>query len=103
LRPGPQEDLNPCNWVLGSSGQRSWNSPAKFRQWWSPAARGNRPGRTRRLGATLVEVMCRSGLTGVGGTAMTRDGGGEARLWRRCCGMLEIGEGWGCGLGAASG
>jgi hypothetical protein len=47
--------------------------------------------------------MCRSGLTGVGGTATTRDGGGGARLWRRCSGVLEIGEGWGCGLGATRG
>jgi hypothetical protein len=30
LQPGPQEDLNQRNWVLGSSGQRSWNSPAKL-------------------------------------------------------------------------
>jgi hypothetical protein len=54
LQPRPREDLNPRNWVLGSSGQRSWNSPAKFQRRWSPAARGNRPGRTRGLGGNLA-------------------------------------------------
>jgi hypothetical protein len=44
--------------------------PAKFRQRQSPAARGNRPGRFKELGRTLLGVMCRSGVTGGGGMAV---------------------------------
>jgi hypothetical protein len=52
--------------------------PAKFRQRRSPAARGNRPGSFKELGRTLLGVMCRSGVTGGGGTAVNQGGGDGA-------------------------
>jgi hypothetical protein len=88
LQPGPQEDLNHCNWVLGSSGQRGCNSPAKFRRRWSPATRGKRLGRIRGLGRPLLGVMCRAGLGGGGGTVVNRCGGNVAQPWRRCSGVM---------------
>jgi hypothetical protein len=43
----------------------------KFRRRRSPAARGNRLGRFQELGRTLLGVMCRSGVTRGGGTAVS--------------------------------
>jgi hypothetical protein len=54
LQSDPQKELNQNNWVLGSSGKRSRDAPAKFRRQRSPAARGNRLGRFRGLGRTLL-------------------------------------------------
>jgi hypothetical protein len=85
LQPGPREDLNHCNWVLGSSGKRSRDVPSKFRRRRSPAARGNWPGRFRELARTLLGVMCKSELTGGGGTAVNR-GGGDGEGHRRASG-----------------
>jgi hypothetical protein len=106
LQPDPQKDLDHCNQVLSSSGKKSGDLPAKFQRRWSPAARGNRPGRIRGLARSLLGVMRRSGSTGGGGTTMTRGGGDGAQLRRRCSGEgvhRRRSRGWGEARGEQGG